>query len=137
MQDALIRKGIVGSPLGSLLGLVAEQVEPDSVRVRLPYRPELTTMGDLVHGGAIAALVDTAATAVAWSGVEDPTGARGTTVDLHLNFLSGARGQDIRADARIVRRGGSIVVCEVDVVAADGTRVAKSLVTYKLDRPRS
>ncbi len=93
-------------------------------------------MGDLVHGGAIAALVDTAATAVAWSSVEDAAGHRGTTVGFSLNFLEGAHAQDIVARARIVRRGGSITVCEVDVTTPDGTSVARALVTYKLDRPR-
>lgn len=134
MQDALIRKGIVESPLGRLLGLVADELRPDSVRVRLPYRPELTTAGDLVHGGALAALVDTAATAVAWSGVDDPAGARGTTVGLSLSYLAGARGQDVVAHATVARRGRSIVVCDVAVTSADGALVAKALVTYKLDR---
>jgi acyl-coenzyme A thioesterase PaaI-like protein len=38
-------------------------VERNRVVVRLPFRPELTTVGDLVHGGAIGALVDVTATA--------------------------------------------------------------------------
>ena len=134
MQDALIRKGIVESPLGRLLGFVAEEIELESVRVRLPYRPEVTTVGDLVHGGAIAALADTAATAVAWSAVDDPAGARGTTVGLSLSYLSGARSQDVVAHATVVRRGRSLVVCDVAVAGDDGTLVAKALVTYKLDR---
>ena len=134
MQDALIRKGIVESPLGRLLGLVAEEIERESVRLRLPYRPELTTVGDLVHGGAIAALVDTAATAVAWSAVDDPAGTRGTTVGLNLSYLSGVRSQDVVAQATVVRRGRSLVVCDVSVAGADGELVAKALVTYKLDQ---
>ena len=127
---------IVGSPLGKLLGLQLEKCAEDDVSIRLPYREDVTTMGDLVHGGAIAALVDTAATAVAWSSVEDAAGHRGTTVGFSLNFLEGAHARDIVARARIVRRGGSITVCEVDVTTPDGTSVARALVTYKLDRPR-
>lgn len=126
---------VTGSPLGRLLGLQLEKGAEDDVSIRLPYREEVTTVGDLVHGGAIAALVDTAATAVAWSSVEDATGRRGTTVGFSLNFLEGAHGQDIVARARVVRRGRSLTICEVDVTAADGTNVARALVTYKLDRP--
>ncbi len=125
---------VAGSPLGLLLGLQLEKCAEDDVSIRLPYRDEVTTAGDLVHGGAIAALVDTAATAVAWSGVEDAAGHRGTTVGFSLNFLEGARAQDVVARARIVRRGRSLTICDVEVAAADGTQVARALVTYKLDR---
>ena len=125
---------VARSPLGRLLGLQLEKCAGDDVSIRLPYRDEVTTAGDLVHGGAIAALVDTAATAVAWSGVEDAAGHRGTTVGFSLNFLEGARAQDVVARARIVRRGRSLTICDVEVTAADGTQVARALVTYKLDR---
>lgn len=135
-REAVVRRGIVASPLGRLLGFVMERLAADEVEVRLPYREELTTAGDLLHGGAIAALVDTAATAAAWSDVDDPAGARGTTVGFSLSFLAGARGQDVVARARVVRRGRSLTVCEVDVAGVDGSQVAKALVTYKLDLRR-
>jgi uncharacterized protein (TIGR00369 family) len=126
---------IVRSPLGALLDLQIEESLPDSVRIRLPFRKEVTTVGELIHGGAISALVDTAATAVAWADVEDPASARGTTVGFSLQFLAGARGQDVIATGRVTRRGRSLTFCEVDVAGADGAPVAKALVTYKLDRP--
>ncbi len=136
MMEDLVRSLIVGSPLGRLLGFEIEQVEPDRVRVRLPFRPEVTTIGDLVHGGAISALVDTAATAAAWTGAE-PTEARGTTIGFSLNFLNGARGETIAAEARVIQRGRSIVICEVDVGSASGQAIARALVTYKLSSKAS
>ena len=132
MREQVLR-GIVESPLGKLLEFTADDITRDEVSIRLPYRDEVTTLGDLVHGGAISALVDTAATAAAWAGVDDPAGARGSTAGFSINFLSGARGQDIIARARPLRRGGTLTIIEVDVEAADGTAVAKALVTYRLD----
>ena len=134
MREAVLR-GIVDQPLGRLLGFELGEVRRGEVAVRLPFRDDLVTEGDLVHGGAISALVDTAATAAAWSGVDEPERARGTTVGFSLNFLAGARRQDVVALGRIVRQGRSLTVCEVEVRAADGTEVAKALVTYKLDLP--
>ena len=134
MQRDLVLRGIVESPLGRLLGLAVDRVERDEIHVRLPYRDEVTTVGDLVHGGAISALVDTAATAVAWAGVDEPAEARGATAGFSINFLSGARGRDIVARARILRRGRSLTIIEVDVVADDDTPVAQAIVTYKLDQ---
>jgi uncharacterized protein (TIGR00369 family) len=130
--ESLIEKSIVGSPLGQLLALRVDSVEPDRVRVRLPFRPEVTTVGDLVHGGAIVSLIDTAATAAAWSRAELDRNPRGTSVGLTVNFLAGGRGQDLVATARVIQRGQTLSVCDVEVEAADGTAIARGLVTYKL-----
>ena len=63
----VVRGAIVMSPLGTLLGMELLDVGDDVVRVRLPFRDSVTTLGNLVHGGAISALVDVAATAAAWT----------------------------------------------------------------------
>jgi len=131
--EGIVRTAVGGSPLAGLLGIRIEAVEPELVRARLPFRPEVTTIGDLVHGGAIAALVDVAATAAAWTGADLARQPRGTTIGLTVNFLAGARGGDVVATARVIQRGRAIVVCEVAVADADGTPVTRALVTYKLD----
>ena len=119
------------SPFAVHLGLRSEVVEPDHVRLAMPFREELATVGDLVHGGAISTLVDTAATLAAWSGLDSLDNVRGTTISLAVTFMSAARGSDLVADARVVRRGKTICFCEVDV--RDGeTKVAQGLITYKL-----
>jgi uncharacterized protein (TIGR00369 family) len=98
----------------------------------MPFADSLVTVGDVVHGGAISSLIDTAATVAAWSGLASADGARGTTVSLTVSFLAAARARDVTADARVVKRGKSICFCEVDVTGADGRPIAKGLVTYKL-----
>ena len=131
-NESIVRDVIVGSPLGSLLGVRLVSCEPDRVQVLLPFRREVTTIGDVVHGGAISGLVDTAATAAAWSGADLAQEGRGTTIGFTVSFLAAARGQDLVATGRVIQRGRTICVCEVDVDGADGTRVARALVTYKL-----
>lgn len=131
-----VEEFIVGAPYGRLLDLVCEHVEPDRVRVRLPFRKDVTTLGEMVHGGAIASLVDVAATAAAWAHPETSFEARGTTVGFHLSFLAPGLGCDLVADARLVKRGGSLCVCEVDVADPEGGAVARALVTYKLSLPK-
>jgi uncharacterized protein (TIGR00369 family) len=128
-------KLIVTSPFGRLVGLTTDRIDPDRVRVRLPFRHELTTVGETVHGGAIAAAVDVAATAAAWATPRATLRARGTTVGFSLSFLSAGLGRDLFADARVVKRGGSLVVIEVSVEDAAGAAVARALVTYKLSLP--
>jgi uncharacterized protein (TIGR00369 family) len=130
-----IDKFIVASPFGALVGIRCESIAEDRVSLRLPYRGEVTTVGEMVHGGAIGALVDVAATAAAWATPAASLRARGSTVGFSLSFLAPGRAQDLVADARIVQRGKSLCVCEVDVTDAAGTRVARALVTYRLALP--
>jgi uncharacterized protein (TIGR00369 family) len=130
--QSLVAHAIGASPLARRLGMAVATIEPDRVRIRLPFDADNTTLGDLVHGGAIAALIDVAATAVAWSTPELPASPQGTTIGFSVNFVAGARGCDLVADARIVRRGKQITVCDVDVQNPDGDTVARALVTYKL-----
>lgn len=129
----VVRGAIVGSPLGALLAMELVDVADDVVKVKLPFRAEVTTLGSLIHGGAIAALVDVAATAAAWTKADLLRSPRGTTIGFSLNFLQGAVGSDITATATIIQRGKSVQVCEVDVCNEAGDRVARATVTYKLD----
>jgi uncharacterized protein (TIGR00369 family) len=127
-----VQDGIVLSPFGNLVGLVCDEVGDDRVRVRLPFRKQVTTVSDLVHGGAIASLVDVAATAAAWSARELPPNARGTTIGFSLSFLEGGRGEDLVATAQVIRRGRSMCFIDVDVRGRGERLVARATVTYKL-----
>jgi uncharacterized protein (TIGR00369 family) len=133
--ERLVRQAIVGSPFARKLGVTCDAIEPGRARLRLPFEKDATTIGDVVHGGAIASLVDVAATAACWAHPDIPPGARGTTIGLSLNFLQAARGEDLVADARVVQRGKQIVVADVDVRSAGAAAVARALVTYKLSAP--
>jgi uncharacterized protein (TIGR00369 family) len=127
----LARGWLENSAFVEKLGLKLEAMEPGMARMRLPYDESLPTMGEVVHGGAISSLIDTAAAAAAWSGAEVPEKIRASTVGFTVDFLSPARAQDVVAEARVLRRG-AVTFLAVDVAAADGTAVATALVTYRL-----
>ena len=117
-------------PFDEYLGIKIEEVKPDFCQALLPFRPELRTAGSVVHGGAIASLIDTAAVVAVWSNM-DPSITRGATINLSVNFLAAAQAVDLMAMARVIRRGRSVSFCEVDVSTPSGERIAKALVTYK------
>jgi uncharacterized protein (TIGR00369 family) len=129
---AIMRQFIPNSPFARRVGIEIETLEPGRALLTLPFRPGNSTMGEVIHGGAITALVDTAAMAAAWSSGDVPEELRGSTVDLSVSFVAAARGEDLSAEARVLRRGRSLCYCEVDVTGDQGRLVAKALVTYKL-----
>jgi uncharacterized protein (TIGR00369 family) len=127
----LVRGWLEHSPYAAHLGMELASLGDGEAELRLPFRPELATMGDVVHGGAISSLVDTAAAAAAVSAADGDELAGGTTVDLSVSLVGAARGADISARARVIRSGRAISFVEVDVSGDDGRAIAKGLVTYR------
>ena len=119
-------------PFASVLGTKLDRLDTDHVEVRLPYREDLGV--GRVHGGAISALIDIAATACFWSHPDIPDTARGATVGFTVNFLSLVVATDLVAIATIRRRGGTLCTGDVSVRNPEGHEVATAIVTYKLSR---
>jgi len=128
----IIRAFVPNSPLVQHLGIRIDSLSHDTARLVLPYDETLVTVGTTIHGGVIAALADTAAMAAAWSGVPAPESMRGSTVDLTVLFLAPAAATDLIADARVLRRGRSLVHLAIDVTATEGIAIAHAVATYKL-----
>jgi uncharacterized protein (TIGR00369 family) len=130
----LISEFLKHSPFVCHLGIELREIEDDRCVLALPFSGEVVTIGDVVHGGAVAALIDTAAMTAAWSAIEfDGEPPQGTTVGLTVDYLTAARAQELLAEAKVLRRGKSLCFCEVKVRGdADGKLVSSGLVTYKL-----
>jgi uncharacterized protein (TIGR00369 family) len=130
--EQLARAWFEHSPLIGALGMRLTSVVPEEATVELPYRDELATAGNVVHGGAIMSLLDTAAAMAAWSAHDPTKGVRWGTVSVSVSFLASAQGRDLTATARVTRRGRSICFCKVDVADSERTPVAEALVSYRL-----
>lgn len=120
------------SPFVAKLGIVAEVLDGDEVRLRLPWDPSNVTLGDMVHGGAIATLADVTAMAAAWAVAQVPDSLRGVTVSMSVQYLAPAQSTDLIGIGRVLRGGKSLLHCDVDVVTPSGDAVAKALATYKV-----
>jgi uncharacterized protein (TIGR00369 family) len=84
-----------------------------------------------VHGGMLATLVDAAMGAAVRSTVE---GEAPATSQLTLTYLRpGKRGQ-LLVTAEVSKRGGSLTMCEAEVVQ-DGKTLVHALATFALVEP--
>ena len=128
----IITEFLQHSPFVGHLGIRLVSLDPDRAVLELPFRDEVITIGDTVHGGAIASLLDTAAMAASWSTDTPPQNMRGTTVGLTVQFLAAARAATLTARAMVIRRGKNLCNVDVDITTDAGELVAKGLVTYKL-----
>jgi uncharacterized protein (TIGR00369 family) len=114
-----------------LLGLEVEETRIDYCRMRMPFKPELLHAGGIVHGGAIASLMDSVVVPAVGS-VLGPTD-RYSTVDLHVQFIGVVKDEDVVAEGWVTKRGRSVVFCESEAVgASSGRLVARSVLTYNV-----
>lgn len=125
----LIRSFLEHSPFARLTGLEVRELAEDRAVLAMPFDEKLATAGQTIHGGAISTLVDTAATAAAWATQFEAMPSRWGTASLSVNFLRGADGQDLLAEAVVVRRGRSLSYCTVEARDEAGV-VATGIVAY-------
>jgi uncharacterized protein (TIGR00369 family) len=130
-RQEVIEQFIPASPLVKHLGIRLQALESDHAELVLPFAPSIATMGDVVHGGAIASLIDTAGMAAAWADDVEPEALAGATVSLNVDYVAAARGQDLLATATVARRGRSLAFTDVRVTEPGGRLVAKGSLVYR------
>ncbi len=118
--------------------MVDDAAAPGHVLLRLPMRPELgTRRPDVMHGGAIASVIDAAAGAAVISQFgadEDYAGL--ATLDVNVTYLNAAM-SDVIAEGRILRHSRTLAFTQIDVRTEDGTLVATGRATYTIIRRRA
>lgn len=125
----------------SWLGVELETVERGRIVMAVPFDEKLVNPGSEgsgnAHGGVAATLVDTASGFALRTTFDDPGDAALTTTDLNVSYLRPATG-DLRAEAEVVRAGGSMGVTEVTVETEDesgeSAEVAVGRASYRLFR---
>ena len=102
-------------------------------RLRMRYQDENSTAGRALHGGAIASLLDTTGAMAAWTTAQIASPKYfGSTVGVNVNYLSGAIGEDVFAEGRILKRGKEIIYTDVRVTNEAGKLLAQGTVVYRI-----
>ena len=128
-----IAKVIAMTPFMKHLGMEFMEGAEGYAKLRLRYQKENSTAGDALHGGAIASLIDTTGAMAAWTTAEIATPRYfGSTVGVNVNYLSGAVGEDIFAEGRVLKRGKEIIHSDVRVTNGDGKLLAQGTVIYRI-----
>jgi len=126
-------KVIASVPFMKHLGMEFVEGGEGYARIKLRYQDENSTMGKALHGGAIASLIDTTGAMAAWTTAEIATPKYfGSTVGVNVNYLSGAIGEDIFAEGRVLKRGKEIIYSDVRVTNEAGKILAQGTVVYRI-----
>ena len=118
-------------PACATLGITADTFRPDEVVLSLDWAPNLCTGNNVLHGGIVMALADSAGGACAFLNL--PEGAAGTaTIESKTNFLAATRSGTVKAHTRPLHIGKRVIVLETEVRGDDGKLAAKVLQTQAI-----
>jgi acyl-CoA thioesterase len=123
-----IHKALESVPYAKLLGLELEEIGMGTATLVLPVNKKLTQNHGVVHGGAVASLIDTAM-AFAIIPLLAPQ-ERVTTVDLTISYLRPVTKGRMRAFAKVIRAGRRLTVVSAEVFNDQQTLTATALSTY-------
>ena len=127
-----IRALMPETPYLAGLGIVIDRYEPDEATVRLPFREDLTNDGSRYHGGVVAAVLDTAGAAAAWSNHDFDNGTRASTIAMSVQYTGACQQSDLVCHARVARRRRDLIFTELTATDADGMAVAHGIQTYRI-----
>ena len=129
-QDARLaraRTAFASVAYAKFLGLELCELKTGEVSVCLDVRDELKQNQSVVHGGAIASLIDTASAFVILTAIDESE--RVTTTDLTIHYLRPITAGRMLAKARIIRAGRRRFVVSVEV-ENDGQLAASAVTGY-------
>lgn len=108
--------------LAGLLGVRIVEVSPERVVAEVDMRPELSTTGGHMHGGAIMALADMAGAVGGFVNLKP--GQSTITLESKTNFMSTTHTGVVRAESTPLHRGGRTSVWQTRVTNAEGRLMA-------------
>ena len=118
------------APYFRLLGMEVVELAEGYARLIVPVEEKLNSLLGVLHGGVLSSLADSAV-AMALRTIIEPT-EKPVTIEMNINYLGLVQGDQAIAEARIISRGRTIAVGDVDITDKSGRLVAKSRATYMI-----
>ncbi|MDX6532072.1 MAG: hypothetical protein QOH41_4362 [Blastocatellia bacterium] len=125
---ARARAAFAAVPYAKLIGLELGEISPGAVSIHLGVRNDLKQNQGVIHGGAVASLIDTAAAFAVLTQLD--MNERVSTTDLTIHYLRPASSGRLTAEARIVRGGRRLFVLSVEVRNDQQILVATAVTSY-------
>ena len=127
-RTARARAAFASVPYARLIGLELGEISPGAATIHLEVRDDLRQNQGVIHGGAVASLIDTAAAFAVLTQIE--INERVSTTDLTIHYLRPANSGRLTASARIVRAGRRLIVVSVEVTNDQDILVATAVTSY-------
>ncbi|MCX5856149.1 MAG: PaaI family thioesterase [Deltaproteobacteria bacterium] len=124
-----LRAGEKGlNPFLDFFKITLEDLQDGYARFRMPVRPEYMQGAGFMQGGVIVAMADEAIAHAIMTVLEPGTGI--TTIELKSNFLAPVRDGELTADARVFKKGRTLIIGDCLVKNDNGRDVLRCAATF-------
>ena len=124
-----IKQVFENSGFNNYLGLELERLEEGLAVYSILIQPNHLNVNQTVHGGVYFSVLDTVIGITIRSACRQPN----VTVNMNIHYFAPARiGETLKATAKILQKGKSIVTAEGEIKNANGDLLAKAVGTFKI-----
>jgi len=125
-----IRNWVEQSPYSRFLGVGLDHIDAASARLVLPYQDANSNPGKALHGGCAASLGAIGGQIVARAALGSESGPW-HTAQMQVSYLSAAIGEEVIAEAKLLRRGKQLCFVRVDVRTGEDKPIASITTTVR------
>lgn len=125
-----IRRWVEESPYGEALGIRLDELGETTARLLLPYKDDNSNPGQALHGGCAASLGAVGGQVLARAAL-GPESGPWHTAQMQVSYLSAAIGEDVVAEAELLRRGKEMCFVGVSVRTTEGKPIARTVSTVR------
>lgn len=114
-----VRENFNLQPMMKTLGVTLERVDAGQIAFTAPHHEPITQQHGFLHGGGVAAILDSACGYAAFSLLAEDEEI--LTVEFKTNFLAPALGASYRFEGTVLKPGRTLVITEGKAYAVDET----------------
>jgi len=126
---------IATAPFEEFLGMTVHEAKNGKAVLSMPFKAALCQGKGLMHGGAVAALADTALAMAIKSLL--PEGTDFVTIKLGLEFHAPVRWGFVRAEARVTDQEDRNIEGVTEIMTEEGIKAATFKATFRIRGQRS
>jgi uncharacterized protein (TIGR00369 family) len=128
---ALVESAL-NEPYCRFLGVSAAEIESGKVRLKLPYRDEVSNPGRQVHGGVMSSMIGIAGRAAALSQTELTAPFSAASAEINVTYLSSAVGEGMIASGEVMRRGRELTHVRCTLATEADKPLASAMVIFRV-----
>ena len=129
-KESILNWMKTNNPFWSLLGMELTEIKKGWAKIRLPFSEKLANGIGVAHGGAIFSPADSAVGMALLGMLRKDENI--STLEMKINYLRPFTAGEMTAEAKIVHRGTTTAIGDVEVKDGKGNLIAKGLATYAI-----
>ncbi|RDH13669.1 PaaI family thioesterase [Tsukamurella pulmonis] len=119
-------------PFARTLGIEFAAISDATVEARMRNRPELSTMGGGLHGGAVMGIADVVGAATTALALDE--GDLWTTIESTTYFLNPGKGECVVARGSATKTGNSLAFVQIDLYSDREVHLARTSQVVAIQR---